>query len=1213
MSQLKDHPVLTTRFDQRTVIQASAGTGKTWTLSGLYIRALLEQALPVEKILVLTFTIAATAELKERIQARIAQALAWFEAPGSDVFLDAFMPTFDTEQARREASLRLQIAAASADQMAIMTINGFCQRLLSRGFGGYGMGDQPQVVNVANTQLAQVVDEFMVAFTRHASAAVLIAQRPSLVPATQRQWRSALAHQTISIIKNEIGFLQASEQLVATFYQLQQTPPHELDQFVKTTVSLPQINKRSFNTNVVSEFAEQFVAQVQSGVFGLLSWNWIQTAAWTNDKLFKDLGPPADLPNFVRLIRQYIEQASVFESPDARLLIDFREFAGQRLVSLKQAAGVLEQDDLVMRVRGAILDPVTGEAMAHALAQLYPLVLIDESQDTGAVAWSIFDQAYPMLATRTPNDGALLTVPAVCLVGDPKQTIYSFRGADVEQFLSVDQTAQARASLAHNQRSSHAMVEAVNVLFSVRDAFSNDRLVFQNSSAGRNKHSSLQSSELIAAVGIDFIDEQGTRFSQPRANANALAWVTAQVATFLSAEQPYTVTLLQEPARAIRASDIGILVRSNNQAKAVKLALARAGIAAVESSDALVTQSQEGLELQLILRACVDWQNRGYLHAAFSTRLWGLNAEQLIKLANDGAFFEQQLNVLMLLASNWSRKGAYYALTVLWREQDVHARFFELIDGARRLTNIQHLAELLGNAEPSLNHVAQGLSWLVQAREQAQLGRDGFGAEVRELRLETDSALVQISTIHKAKGLEYPIVLMPFAALGSKQRQTDQPVLDHPPENSFEPRLDFRAPIDSAVDQRARQQVQAESARQLYVAITRAQVHCALLWQEPEQIDHCGLRELLQKHAQVSLTEGLATPSDQPLINVWQGLADQHPASFKVRHLEQQDLEVSSSLPSRVATPNVALVARGEQSLPVVVKKSAWSITSYSALISRESAQTGARATDYDVGVSAAINELTQEPASEQRSSIKLPDARIEFPKGSFAGQFLHTLFERVEFSKGFDAQLVSAVGSEYGLVAQGSSTAHWLNQVLATPLTDRQFSLSQIAPQRMIREMEFLLRTDPPSISALQTQMAKLGLASLDVTRLRGFMRGFIDLVFEYDGKFYILDWKSNYLGSTPADYCAQALTNSMQVHHYDLQAMLYTCAVHRFLSSRLAENSTSAPYAYDTHFGGVLYLFVRAVGAQADQPSLGVVFTRPLLAQVSAFDHAMGGMPND
>jgi exodeoxyribonuclease V beta subunit len=688
--------------------------------------------------------------------------------------------------------------------------------------------------------------------------------------------------------------------------------------------------------------------------------------------------------------------------------------------------------------------------------------------------------------------------------------------------------------------------------------------------------------------------------------------------------------------RPVSPGDIAVLSRTNRQATDVQTALRALRVPCVLQGDASVFDSPEALEMQHLLGAMAAPSNATALRLALTTSVFGLRADEVEALLRDDEAWEVHAQRFQSWGARFRDHGFIAGFRRLLDELQVPSRLLAWTDGERRLTNLLHLAELLHVAQIAEHLGPAGLlRWLATVRRE-QDARDQAGTEAAQMRLESDDAAVKLVTIHKSKGLEYPIVYCPYLWDGSLLHDSDRktPMFHDPdPAEHHRRKLDLGS---SARDQHvgyAEREAAAENLRLLYVALTRAKHQCTIVWGNITDAATSALGYLLHQGAPgggavgdlfTATTARIAGLDDAGMRADLEALAADGQGTIAV--------ETLSLAPGVLHAPVVEALPHLEFRPISRTLESFWRTSSFSGLIAGGDAAEARvdEGRDRDGGVegdpAAAIGAVA---ASEADAEVLLH----AFPMGARPGEMLHKVFEDIDFAAPEAAIAEAAAASlERFQVAPADEwkdrLARAVREALETPLrapgasAEAVFTLRGVPRAKRLNELEFIFPIgDARGGAAGRLTAGALGevferharapvpaayaaaLQRLSFAPLEGFLRGFIDLVFEQDGRYYVVDYKSNHLGPAPADYGESALASAMAHHHYFLQYHLYVVAVHRYLATRIAG------YDYEAHFGGVFYLFVRGMapgrgenaGVFADRPSRALV-----LALSALFDGA-------
>ncbi|HHQ6581191.1 TPA: exodeoxyribonuclease V subunit beta [Serratia fonticola] len=1164
-------PLTLPLFGER-LIEASAGTGKTFTIGALYLRLLLglgqaaafPRPLTVEEILVVTFTEAATEELRGRIRSNIhALRIACVRGHSSDPLFAALMAEIGDLP---EAAAQLLAAERQMDEAAIYTIHGFCQRMLTHNAFESGILFEQTLVQDELPLRRQACADF---WRRHCYPLPLGVAR-----AVSQEWSgpeallgdlSGYLHGEVPTLrqppKDEETVLMRHEQIVARIDALKaqwQAAAADLE----ALISQSGVDKRSYSSkhlpnwlNKVGEWAGQETEDYQLPK---------ELEKFRQSVLLEKTkkGEAPRHPLFVAIDELFAEPLTLRDLIMARALSEIRLSIQQE----KRQRAELGFDDLLSRLDAA-LQSAGGEQLALAIRQRYPVAMIDEFQDTDPQQYRIFQKLY----VGREECGLLL-------IGDPKQAIYAFRGADIFTYMKARSEVSAHYTLETNWRSSPAMVGSVNRLFAqvekpflfgqipfieVAAAAKNQELVFE----WQNKPQPAMQFWLQPGDGAGVSDYQ-----QLMARLCA-----AQIRDWLSAGQAGEAWLVKgDQRRHVQASDITILVRSRAEAALVRDALSALAIPSVYLSNRdSVFDTPEAKDLLWLLQAVLAPEQERTLRCALATGLLGLDALTLDGLNHNESAWDDLVNEFDEYRSHWLRRGVLPMLREVMAKRHLAENLLASPGGERRLTDVMHLGELLQEATAQLDGEHALVRWLAQ-----QITQPNRQSDNQQLRLESDRHLVQVITIHKSKGLEFDLVWLPFVGNFRQQQQ----VLYHD-RQTFKALLDLNANEESVAW--AEEERLAEDLRLLYVALTRSVYHCSI-----------GIAPLF-----------LGTRKKQ-------GDTDLHRSAlgYLVQAGQAGDAAYLQTCLQQLATQGIALSlvdAPGEQSWQPQMADAAeltarqfprrmqdfWRVTSYTGL-----QQHGASR------MQELLPRLDVDAVGEGDTATPPAFTPHTFPRGAAPGTFLHSLFEELDFTQPLDEQWLLEQLQQQGLEEHWLPVlSGWMQVLLNAPLNSSGVALSALPSGARQAELQFYL----PIGGLLQAQQLdelvkrydplSAGCPALDFQQVQGMLKGFIDLVFCWQGKYYLLDYKSNWLGEDSSAYTQEAMARAMAEHRYDLQYQLYTLALHRYLGHRLAD------YDYQRHFGGVIYLFLR--GVDAEHEGNGIFACRPEFALVEGMDRLFSG----
>ena len=1176
------------------LIEAAAGTGKTYTITGLYLRLVLEGGYGVDQILVITYTRAATAELRERIRSRLAGVREALRLGGAIPPFEAAL--IERSGSRGRALRLLNDALSNFDRAAIHTIHGFCQRILTDHAFESALPFEIEVLADEREVLQGIVEDFW-RRTFYPASPLFIDYicNKRLTPDKLFEWvQPHIAKPFLRIIAPhqapDAEFLETA--FVGAFRQVREQCRRAQTEVLRLLHESPGLRRNTYREATVVRLGRLLETE--------LCVEWPSIALFSNEKRLKDL----ELLTTTGLAASLKKNTSAPEHPlfDAcdelvslgkALLVVYEErlrglqhqllqYCNDELERRKQVLSRQSYNDLLNHLERA-LHGDSGERLARSLQHRFPAALVDEFQDTDPIQFAILERVYRR--TNLP----------VFLVGDPKQAIYGFRGADVFAYLGARRDSQRTFALAANWRSTPALVRAINVLFAnVSRPFVVAEIGFFPSTAANNERPPLviDNEAITGAFHIWFL-ERGTDakpITKTLAKHCAIQATAAEVARLLNLGARGAARIGDRP---LTGGDIAILVRTHRQGRAVRTALLALGVPSVQHVQESVFQSPQAADVERLLLAVAEPTREHLVKGALTTDLLGESAETLYELSQDDIAWARRLDQFQGWHELWRDQGFIRMFRHVLVSERVAARLLAFADGERRLTNVLHLAELLERASLRRHLGMDGLvAWLAERREACSMA-----VEDEQLRLETDQHLVKVVTVHKSKGLEYSIVFCPFLWDGRALSGAADTLAFHDRRDNFQATLFLGFPPPAEAQRWAEEEELAESLRLLYVALTRACYRCYLVWGAANGAEISPLAWLLHRPSerQAKLTipavaEHFKSQSDNQLLADLARLAEAAEGAIQVQPIAQTTPEPFAPPADRAASIAPRLFTGSI--------RPGWRMTSFSALAHQQ----GAELPDYDAGV------LLPKYAPPVEDAMSIHD----FPKGAEAGQCLHTIFERLDFSACVPQLLQEVV--ERALLEHGFSidwvatVAEAVMKVLATPLDDGgEIRLQNVPNCRRLNELEFHYPIAGLEATALrqilrQSESSKdflfeEGLRGHSFFTGSGFMKGFIDLVFQAGTRFYIVDYKSNWLGPDQSAYAREYLSAVMAREAYSLQYLLYTVAVHRYLAQRLPD------YQYDTHFGGAFYLFLRGM-APATGPAFGVFADRPCKKLVTTLD---------
>ena len=1178
---MKELNVLELPLSGQTIVEANAGTGKTWSVTGIYLRLLLETELELAQILVMTFTRAATAELRSRLHSRITLMLARLEdatdTPGQDQLIEDLLLRLTD---RKAAADKLERSLRTFDLAAIYTIHGFCNQVLSRFC--FSTGFDPELENVENeldyleplirAGWRDLCRQFSPGFAEfvHSKRVDCMKLGRRCVEQWERPWRNVIA-----VTGPETKVVAAEAALETAALELRHSWRTSKTPIVAMLAETQGLNRRSYNDKLLNQAYAQ-IERVCAGQSRFDSQGLSDLARLGNTKItaacLKNAEPLSHpfFDNVDRFVDRQRELAQVHELRYRALWLELLEQISDKRIDFKRRLRIRSYSDLLLDLQAALAEDSEGELAAN-ISRQFPAALVDEFQDTDPAQYEILAQIYQQ------SEAPLI------FVGDPKQALYGFRGADVFAYLEARNQATRIYSLSSNWRAVPRLIQQVNALFSLcKDPFLISDIGYKSSSAGAIEHPPL-TLENKPAAALEFLllpgNEKGARAAKDETTSLVAASVASNIAELIGKGLSGDATIGD---RNLQASDIAVLVRSHKQAKAIVQALSEHSVSCTQIGTSSIWLSAEAFELALICRAIITPEAHGAVAAALSTPLLGVLATEIRALLDEEQKMDQAVARFHGYRRLWQEHGLSSSLHQLMSDYEVTRRVLSQPAGERSLTNLTHLQDLLqAHAFATACTPGELLEWF-------KLQRLGSEAQIDEalLRLESDEDLVRVLTIHKSKGLQFPIVFCPFLWAASSRFESRDWVEYHQPGRSRSASLDLGGPDYRRHRELALHESFAEEIRVLYVALTRAIHQCVVAWGQVVGAENSPLRYLLHSEpAEPGWRSGISAFKKMQPVQVQQVVGsqlDQVGVAWRLIEGSQQ-----------TRTP---IVLGDDTELGVVARKfdgrvpRAWQVYSYSSIAAHE----GFGIRDHDA------TAVRQKRPSNCERLLNI----FEVPGGPDVGSMFHEILEELTSFNANAEEILDLTRNKAHKYRLDRSyvelVAEHIQECLVTPLSaaDPSLSLATIHARERVVEMEFHLSLaacklqDIRRIAALRPGSGRLG---------KGFLRGYIDLVFCYKKQYFIVDYKSNHLGDEQSDYEPEALRLAIRSSDYDLQYHLYCVALHRFLRLRLVA------YDYDRHFGGVYYLYLRGM-RKASGPLAGIHFDRPERSVIEGLDQLFG-----
>lgn len=1169
----------------RVLVEASAGTGKTYTIVGIFVRLLFEKNLNVDQILAVTFTKKATAELRERILKRLRDTLETLQHGISKNEDDLFLTQLDkivTDKA--EAVEKLRRAIHNFDDSQVFTIHGFCQKILQEEALLAGTPFEMEL-NPADKVTKKAAEDFWRVFIHENSTSdagrYLITKLLSIVKSPDELLGNnggigpllskRYADPEGKVLDDPKKWLQ---KVIDVRNKMKSTWENDREKILEILrncdVKYYQSALERRTVDLEKFLSDQTFSEDEPRDLD----RWTCDYLYDSSKLKKN-GRPVPEHDFFAHCEMYMDQISEMKKVETTLLdFAYRDIVNRR-DNLSSQTETVSYDDLLIKVSDAFTDPVRGAKLADKLRKRYPIALVDEFQDTDPIQYEIFNQIY----APDGNDNSLM------MIGDPKQAIYAFRGADLHTYYKASKDGEvSEYTLSKNYRSTVDYIGAINALFSgVRNPFIEIEIEFRASKAGRPDHnpSLLIRGRKEAALQVKAVE--GVEGNKENLAKKMLDITAQKIAELLALAQKGEAAIGEE---TIKAGDIAVLIARHKDASFLQQKLKEYGVDSVTKTNQSIFETLEANRLEMLMNAVLHPLNPKVLNAGLLSGFFGLDLRDLYELKSDEAKRQKLIDELSQLRGIWKRRGFYAMFYELIHRENRLLNFARLKGAERVITNLYQLADLCAAVERD-EHLGPGLlhTWLLRQMQEAE------ESDENELQLESDQHLVKIMTIHASKGLQFPLVFCPALWVGREpeafKNKAERPVEYH---KKNESRLTIN--IDREKSQQ-RQDAEylagvesaAEEVRKTYVALTRAQYGCFIFWGTHSNSNFSGLGASILGREEVvnSIRNQMKVKedgqlSDETFLDWFKQRTTESDGKISLEIVESQDeAGVQDYFDTSDKIPEPAEYS-GRLNLPVRYR-----MESFSSLAGHNQ-EPGEP--DYDQVLEKYTEAIGGGHPSQQMGKRNI----FQFPRGTTAGTAIHKLFEHEDFGYNklneteFNEHIISIL-EQYNFDSDWSGILFdMMKNVAGAEIPG--LDLGKLIRENELREMEFNFSASGADGEALLNVIRDGKHLNKTNSTAKMSMTGFIDLVARQDGRYYILDYKSNYLGDVPEDYHPDKLEHVMISHSYDLQYHIYTVALVKYLRTRLKE------FDYEKHYGGAAYLFVRGMKAGSTN---GVYFRKP------------------
>jgi exodeoxyribonuclease V beta subunit len=1156
---------LTLSLQGTHLIEASAGTGKTYTIAALYVRLILGHKIEIplmpQSILVVTFTDAATEELRDRIRTRLSESAQYFreQIQSEDKFLIELRNDYD-EKKWNWCAKNLEVAANYMDEAAVFTIHSWCNRMLQQHAFDSGSPFKQDV----NTDDAELLNNVICDYWRVHFYSLDKNQCEFVV--------KKLATSPDDFSGKIRGLLSETEALKLNDFQVEFADIFaEWIEWKNENLELEKIAKASWKNDF--ETINNLLNQANSE-------QWLNGVRYNRNTFHDKLteinnwaikNQSCDLKEIAKfglgnltngLVKAHQNKAEQFYFLAFQAIDDFVnhghieqadniviqiklhaiKWIRNRYAQEKKKLSRVTFDDMLSNLDNSLQSEKSR--LGEVIRNQYPVALIDEFQDTDPIQYRIFSTIYQNQSS------------SCFLIGDPKQAIYSFRGADIYTYLKAHRATQNHHTLDTNFRSTKSLVEAINKLFThVESAFRfGNQLPFVSVEANGRKDNWCINNKIAPALTFltwqeDKIPMEFYREQMAKVTASEIVKLLSDKTAGFQSETGF---------KKLELEDIAILVRNRNEAKIIRRELNRRNLKSVYLSEQdSIYDTDEANDVLIWLEAMANPRDERKVRAAVSTGTLDFSKEELYLFTSDEVQWETHLDRFQTYQIRWQESGILPTLRLLIHDYGLHLSRNDENESERKLTNVLHLAELLQQHSSKI----EGEEALIHHFAQLLESKNHRSAKDNIVRLESDSNLIKIITIHKSKGLEYPLVFLPFVSGIKDITRKEHFFKFHDEKENLCIDLDK---TQEGQNQHIEELLQ-EDLRILYVAVTRAKYACWLGIASTNRLAQSAIGHLIG-----GSISNLETVKGKCKCNSIEIVTLPEPTNDKFTSQSENDLN-NSVRESTVDT------------------RENWWAASYSALKLDYKKQRGDEIAEIETAQDNNDDDTEFSVEASNNSDV------YALPKGAKPGVLIHTLFEKcgdygfasAHKNQDWRTETIKNIFSDNlwnneKRIVIDNALPTWLEM----PLVENARFID-LAKSNYKSELEFLIGADFVDVEKLDSLITKATFnnekrPALEKNQLNGFLKGFIDLVFCHENKYYILDYKFNHLGNSTENYSDAKMKETMLEKRYDLQYSLYLLTLHRLLKIRLGDS-----YDYDTHIGGAIYIFLRANAKISNKPS--------------------------
>ena len=1241
---MKEFSAYDCALDGINLIEAGAGTGKTYNIQTLTARIVLEKAIPITRILVVTYTRAATAELQERLRKVLDSLLRMLngvpvpdgeeercriildnlqklpdDAPFWMLRVEGNKPRSREEAFLRNAKLLLQNALRDFDQAAISTIHSFCQRMLTENAFESGIRYGMELVSDTSAVTDALIQQFIrrefytctpeetavwesldIVWQKTDSGGMFFSRGPG---SFMEQLQRAMHDNDIDYYWGEsdkpgtLFIPRQRKQLLAEIHECRQKLAGERDSLEDLQESLTPHLKKSLE-EIWKQNREALLngsGSLQLGFLQQLSFDGLREQTYkrkTGKKLAIDdaaLKECVDKPVFL-IIRRLVRLLQDYRS---RVYYDGLEFVKKELEEQKSREGFMTFNDLLNELEQRLRDPHRGPLLKQVIRKQFPFALVDEFQDTDGVQFNIFHSIFA--------DASALEASGFFLIGDPKQSIYRFRGGDIFTYLRARRQVpeERRFTLTTNYRSSRFFIEELNRFYRFNQPFPFAHPELEIPAVACPD----KAKEALLYNGKEFSRPLSFVFAKGRKDEYYLS--VADEIKGMQQSGGWTIGMENGESRPLKYSDFAVLFRGNSHAREMEAILRGRGVPSVRIGTSNVLASPGAEIMQIFLEALLDPGDTRGLIRLLASPLHRKSAGELHAMRTSGILLHFQ-SWISELADAWKSK-TFLPMIMEYLSDSKQQVMLQLLagdEGERTLMDFLHLAEILSKAESERKLTREGLlQHFLQLRQNLQDDNENM------IRLANARDAVILATVHYSKGLEYPLVFLPD--IHEKNGQ-EEPVC-HYDCNGIARMLKDLTGLGMQPEKCALEAMQ-ERLRLFYVAITRAKFFCKA-WVESggksvfDYLFRKRDQEQFEEPVEYSLAKRVSALGDV------QSQDDLQQAGLQI---EQQSTEVEELQDPIENAPDETLPEPELQQLTHPERiRPFWYTLSASALMQRLLQNSSGQ--DVVRHASAAVKDLDEADAMDKDDTAwegEIPGAHLSpeewaalppiftFNPGKQTGTCWHAIFENLDFNASAEEirrvcaeqlSLYSLNGSPCALETVSGMVEKVLQTTLMpAPGFGEPFQLCEITRPDRLSELDFTygLPADQKKLLLSEEFLRRHGLPNLQAfeSSIARAMNGSIDLLLRKNQRFYIIDWKSNVINYRLENFTGEGLHEEMRQHAYPLQYLVYTCALVEFLRQRLGHFGAEE---YEKLFGGIFYLFLRGIDPHA--PGRGIISARP------------------